>query len=104
MSWDRQFDRPILLLSGRKLRTLREAGDYITSLPETETCRPLWQDAMLILIEVAEGRKPVISAQIAMSRALRGSTPHHGPGEVIDFEPSRWRHRLASHQSRPQGR
>jgi hypothetical protein len=31
--WQRAFDDPIPLPDGRKLITLRDAGDYITSLP-----------------------------------------------------------------------
>lgn len=33
MNWDTSFDEPIRLTSGKLLTTLREASDYISSLP-----------------------------------------------------------------------
>jgi hypothetical protein len=33
--WARPFDDPVLLPGGRELVTLRDAGDYITSLPRS---------------------------------------------------------------------
>ena len=38
--WQRRFEDPIPLSDGRKLVTLRDAADYITSLPEKETDLP----------------------------------------------------------------
>jgi hypothetical protein len=34
VSWSREFEDPIPLPDGRKLITLRDAADYITSLPK----------------------------------------------------------------------
>jgi hypothetical protein len=34
--WARPFDDRILLPGGREIVTLRDAGDYITSLPKAE--------------------------------------------------------------------
>jgi len=43
MTWSRRFDDPILLEDGRKLATLRDAGDYIASLPASTQRRPEWR-------------------------------------------------------------
>jgi hypothetical protein len=37
--WQRKFDDPIPLPDGRKLVTLKDAGDYITNLPKKESAR-----------------------------------------------------------------
>jgi hypothetical protein len=34
--WSRAFEVPIPLPDGKTLSTLREAGDYVTSLPKAE--------------------------------------------------------------------
>jgi hypothetical protein len=50
--------------------TLRDAGDYITSLPKTEQDREEWQTAIGRLIDAAEGRDFPTHARIGMLRAL----------------------------------
>ena len=50
MSWSRRFDEPIALPDGRKLVTLRNAGNYITKLPKAEHDAPEWQAAMEALL------------------------------------------------------
>jgi hypothetical protein len=40
------LDDPILLPGGRELVTLRDAGDYITSLPKAEQDIEEWQTAI----------------------------------------------------------
>ena len=51
--WSRRFEHPITLPDGRTLSTLRDAGDYITSLPKAIHEAPEWQAAMEALILVA---------------------------------------------------
>jgi len=41
-AWARPFDDPVLLPDGRELVTLRDAGDYITSLPKAEQNLDAW--------------------------------------------------------------
>lgn len=83
MAWSTPFDDPIPLRNGRKLRTLREAADYITALPEDEQHETRWQVAIETLINAAEtGGGWVMFARIGMLRALnadggRGSVPSH---------------------------
>jgi hypothetical protein len=46
MTWSAQFDEPIILPNGRKLKTLRDAATYITDLPKAEHDSAEWQAAM----------------------------------------------------------
>jgi hypothetical protein len=68
--WGRQFEEPISLPDGRTLRTLREAGDYITKLPKADHSAPEWQAAMEALILVADLGGPTMFARIGIMRAL----------------------------------
>ena len=56
--WSRAFDEPIPLPDGRKIVTLRDAGDYITKLPKADHTAPEWQAAMEALILVADLGRP----------------------------------------------
>ncbi len=49
--WQRRFDEPIPLPSGRQLVTLKDAATYITKLPKAEE----WQAAIEALMLVARG-------------------------------------------------
>jgi hypothetical protein len=66
--WRRR--EPIKLPRGRKLVTLRDAGNYITKLPKAEHEAPEWQAAMKALILVAENNGPTMFARIGVMRAL----------------------------------
>jgi hypothetical protein len=71
MPWSTPFDDPIRLHNGRELRTLREAADYITALPEPEQHETRWQVAIETLINAAEtGGGWLMFARIGMLRAL----------------------------------
>jgi hypothetical protein len=83
--WGRPFDDPIEA-DGRKLATLRDAGEYVAKLPKKEHAAPEWQAAMQALILLAEGGGPTMFARIGVMRALnrlrqepanRGG-PNHG--------------------------
>ena len=52
-SLDREFEDPIPLPSGKTLKSLRGAGDYI-DLPEKESGKPHWQTAIRELMIAAE--------------------------------------------------
>ena len=67
MSWSRPFEDPITLPG--TLLTLKQAADYITSLPKAEQKLEEWQTAIEALIMAAENRGPVIS-RIGVLRAL----------------------------------
>lgn len=87
MSWERAFDEPIEV-DGRKLVTLRDAGEYIAALSKKEHAAPEWQAAMQALILVAESGGPTMLARTGVIRALnrhyvpplnpKGKEPHWG--------------------------
>lgn len=68
--WARRFEEPIKLPDGRALATLRQAGDYITELPEATHTAAEWQAAMEALILVATLGGPTMFARIGIMRAL----------------------------------
>ena len=70
MSWDRPFGQPVPLPAGRSARTLRDAGDYIRKLPQSERDAPEWRLAIQMLIDAAEDRGPVLFARMGIERAL----------------------------------
>jgi hypothetical protein len=80
--WSRRFDEPIPLPRGRKLVTLKDAGNYITKLPKAEHDADEWQAAMEALILVAESGGPTMFARIGIMRAIN----RHKPAE---FDPKR---------------
>src|SRR5882672_3503456 len=69
VSWSREFEDPIPLPDGRKLVTLRDAADYITSLPKKESDLPEWQTAIEVLLLVSRG-SPTMMARIGVMKAL----------------------------------
>ena len=68
--WTRRFDEPILLPDGRLLRTLFDAGQYVAKLPKTRYELLEWQKATSLLLMAAEGRAPVMFANVALFGAL----------------------------------
>jgi hypothetical protein len=72
--WGRPFDDPIQV-NGRKLVTLKDAGEYITKLPKAEHDAPEWQAAMEALILVAGQDGPTMFARIGVMRALNHGRP-----------------------------
>jgi hypothetical protein len=74
--WKRRFDEPIPLPDERTLlTTLRDAGDYIASLPKEEADLPEWQSAIEALILVADLGGPTMFARIGIMRALNRNVP-----------------------------
>ena len=67
--WQREFEDPIMLPGERKLVTLRDAADHITSLPKKEADLPEWQAAIEVLMLVSRGG-PTMMARIGVMRAL----------------------------------
>jgi hypothetical protein len=93
VAWDQEFFDPIVLPSGKKLITLRDAAEYITELPKAEHDTPEWQAAMEALLLVAENSGPPMFARIGVMRALNRHVEHV-------FDPSRkeGRQKLARYQ------
>ena len=69
MPWSTRFEDPIVLPDGRKLLTLKDAADYITKLPKTESDLPEWQTAIEALMLCSRGGDPML-ARIAFMKAL----------------------------------
>jgi hypothetical protein len=70
VSWDRPFDQPVPLPGERPARTLRDAGNYIRELPQSERSTPEWRLAVQMLIDAAEDRGPMLFAKMGIDRAL----------------------------------
>jgi hypothetical protein len=68
--WSRPFEDLIPLPRGRRLVTLRDAGNYILKLPESEHTAPEWQAAMGALGLVVTLGGPTMFARIGIMRAL----------------------------------
>src|SRR5271169_2800085 len=67
--WSCKFDEPIPLPRGRRLITLRDAGNYILKLPESEHTATEWQAAMEGLGLVVTLGGPTMFARIGIMRA-----------------------------------
>ena len=69
MPWSTPFADPIPLPSGRKLVPLKDAADYITKLPKSESDLPDWQAAIEVLMLCSRGGDLML-ARIGVMRAL----------------------------------
>jgi hypothetical protein len=78
--WSRQSDEPIALPDGGTL-VLRDAANYITTLPDDEAAFPEWQAAIEALMLVADLGGPTMFARIGVMRALNR-------GHVREFKQS----------------
>jgi hypothetical protein len=67
--WSTPFDDPIPLPRGRPLVTLKDAADYITALPKSESDLPEWQAAIEVLMLCSRGGDSML-ARIGVMRAL----------------------------------
>jgi hypothetical protein len=70
MAWDQRFAEPISLADGRKLRTIREAAMYVTSLPKAEQDAAPWQTAAELLMLIGERGGDTMMARIGVMKAL----------------------------------
>jgi hypothetical protein len=79
MTWSAAFDSPIAIEDGRQLVTLRDAGEYIGSLPAKTQKRAEWQAAAEALLLVAERGGPSMLARIGMMRAINEGRSNPAP-------------------------
>jgi hypothetical protein len=79
MTWSARFPDPIPLPDGGQLRTLKDAGAYITALPKRTHDSSSWQNAMHVLIQAADHGGPIAFARLGMMQALfpKGTPVHH---------------------------
>jgi hypothetical protein len=78
MSWDRPFDKPIALPDRSLARTLHDAAKFIITLPKPQRDRPEWRLAIMMLIDAAEDRGPMLFARMGILRAMESKLPMHG--------------------------
>jgi hypothetical protein len=67
--WSSSFEDPIVLPDGRQLLTLKDAADYITKLPKSESDLPEWQTAIEVLMLCSRGGHAMM-ARIGVMKAL----------------------------------
>lgn len=82
--WARRFFEPIDVPGGRPLATLRDAGEYIASLPAKTAKLDHWQTATAEMLTSAEQGGIIMLAEIAMRRAI-----NHGREPPAKEEPRR---------------
>jgi hypothetical protein len=85
--WSRQFDEPIELPDGRKLRTLKDAVAWLAKeIPKAEHGMKQVQAAAHCVTQAAENNGPMIFAQMGMMQAINrhrvkesdtSRKPHH---------------------------
>lgn len=87
-AWSTRFPEPITLPDGRQLRTLQDAGAYVTKLPKQKHDSLPWQNAMHVLIQAADYGGPVALARLGMMQALFPKGPP--VYQPVDKDP-KWR-------------
>jgi hypothetical protein len=70
LSWDQFFSDPVPTPGGMDLKTLRDAGAYISKLQKSEHEATEWQTAMHCLIQAADHGGPIEFARMGMMQAL----------------------------------
>jgi hypothetical protein len=71
VTWERPFDQPVPLPNSPPARTLRDAANYIKTLPEPDRDTPECRLAIQMLIDAAEDRGPMLFAKMGLERAFR---------------------------------
>jgi hypothetical protein len=94
VSWDSKFFQPIPVPGKRKqLVTLRDAVDYMTSLPRKEQNAEYWRPAATLLAIIGERGGCMFFAERAVSFGLR-----KGVKDEPVFDPSRKTTHWAKHK------
>jgi hypothetical protein len=75
LSWEQLFFDPIELPDGRVLLSLRDAGEFVQSLPKPTQDRSEWQVAVRALLLVVECDGDPMLAHIGIMRALNAGKP-----------------------------
>jgi hypothetical protein len=100
MSWERPFDQPVPLPSGAPARTLRDAANYIKTLPKSVRDSNEWRIAVHMLIEAAEDRGPMLFAKISILRAVGNDVERRkGKAETKKVDGHQPAHRAINHSS-----
>lgn len=70
--WNRPLEKPIERKGKKPVRTLLDAYKVLLELPKDKQAEPLPQAIAKALIEAAEGRGPMHTAQAAAAIAVNG--------------------------------
>jgi hypothetical protein len=90
VSWDLEFFQPISVPGKRKpLVTLRDAVEYMTSLPRAERGADYWWPAVTLLAIIGECGGCMFFAERAVAYGLRKGAQNPPP----EFDPERKRDR-----------
>jgi hypothetical protein len=90
VSWDLEFYEPIQLPGKRKpLVTLRDAAEYMTSLPRKERGAEHWRPAATLLAIIGERGGCMMFARMTVMHGLRKGVKDAPP----EFDPERKRDR-----------
>jgi hypothetical protein len=101
MSWDAEFFQPIQVPGKRKqLVTLRDAVEYMTSLPRDERGADYWWLAVTLLAIIGERGGCMFFAERAVAFGLRKGAQNPPP----EFDPERKRDRPLEKTKTEEGR
>ena len=90
MSWDLEFFKPIEVPgSQKKLATLRDAVEYMTSLPRAEQNAEHWRPAATLLAIIGERGGCMLFARMAVMHGLRKGMKDE---PVFDDQPRKTTH------------
>lgn len=78
MTWSRRFDKPIALSDGRIIATLADARVYLLSLPKSAHAIEAFVEALKAVVMAAEGRGPMMHANVAIGRLVNGPAKPRG--------------------------
>jgi hypothetical protein len=100
MSWERPFDQTVPPPSGAPARTLRDAANYIKTLPKSVRDSNEWRIAVHMLIEAAEDRVPMLFAKISILRGVGSDVERRkGKAETKKVDGHKPAHRAINHCS-----
>ena len=74
MTWQAEFQEPVLTPDGEVLRTLDDARAYVLTLPDAVTRTDRWQAAVEAMLLVAQDNGPSDFARIGLMQALYRGT------------------------------
>lgn len=82
MSWSSALPKPIFVGRKKPLTTLQDARAYLLALPNNRQEDPEVQAACHALLLAAEGKGPMMFAEMALKRVVNGPVELRGTGGV----------------------
>lgn len=78
VDWSRRFDVPINLPNGKQIVTLDDARKYLLAIPKAKQTE-LVGTAVEAVLMAAEGRGPLLHANVGIGRVVYGPKPPREP-------------------------